>query len=245
MTCSFGPRQVIGRPKPCVPLLCKGDKRDQRTKEGYTLVDRTGERVTQIGSKGFADDTAALAGTQAGLGRIAEWVNEFCVVNRISMNDTKSLVFGRDEEENEMLEPIEIVKQGAVDGPVETHRIVQQDKATHTRIKVKPIKANDNLIKYLGVHMNMELNWKRQIAEMNRTVGHFVDLFRNCPCQLCPPCSQDFLRYLGHFHPILQVWFEVFVEHEHRHLRRQRVRFRQVSIVPYRSVHLRYLFFPI
>ena len=55
--------------------------------------------------------------------RMAKWVNEFCVVNRVSMNETKSLLFGIDKHGNDLKTPIEIVKQGTIEGPKDTHRV--------------------------------------------------------------------------------------------------------------------------
>jgi hypothetical protein len=62
--------------------------------DGYKIVNRENKETTQIGSKGFADDTAAVTRSRKGMLRMAEWVNEFCEVNRVSMNETKNLLFG-------------------------------------------------------------------------------------------------------------------------------------------------------
>ena len=94
--------------------------------DGYKILNRKNGEETQIGSKGFADDTAAITKSRKGLERMAEWVNEFCVVNRVSMNETKSLLFGIDKHGKDLKKSIEIVKQGRIEGPPETHTVVKK-----------------------------------------------------------------------------------------------------------------------
>ena len=67
-------------------------------KDGYVISNgETGEEA-HIPSKGYADDTAVVATSVEGLHRMTHWVNEFCIVNRISMNSEKTLLFGRNGE---------------------------------------------------------------------------------------------------------------------------------------------------
>ena len=65
------------------------------------------EEKQTIGSKGYADDTAALTSTDKGMENMVEWVNEFCIMNRISMNERKTPYFGRDEKGHEAEKPME------------------------------------------------------------------------------------------------------------------------------------------
>jgi hypothetical protein len=147
--------------------------------DGYTMISREKDEVTQtIGSKGYADDTVALTNKEKGMENMVEWVNEFCIINRVSMSEKKTLYFGRDEEGKEAEKPMEIIRQGIEKGPKETHTVVKRDGATHTRIKVPPIPANSDKIKYLGIHGNMELTWEKQIAQMNKQVGYYKHLAR-------------------------------------------------------------------
>jgi hypothetical protein len=136
------------------------------------------EEIQTIGSKGYADDTAALTSTEKGMEDMVEWVNEFCIINRISMDERKTLYFGRDQEGKEAKKPMEIIRQGVEKGPKETHTVVERDGATHTRIKVAPVPANSEKIKYLGIHANMDLTWDKQIAQMNKQVGYHEHLAR-------------------------------------------------------------------
>ena len=66
--------------------------------DGYEMENRdeAGEK-TRIASKGYADDTAVMARSEKGMGRLTEWVNEFCIANRISMNAKKCMLFGTEE----------------------------------------------------------------------------------------------------------------------------------------------------
>jgi large subunit ribosomal protein L40e len=148
-------------------------------RDGYTMISREKDEETQtIGSKGYADDTAALTCTAKGMEDMNEWVNEFCIINRVSMSETKTLYFGRDAEGKEAEKPMEIIRQGIEEGPKETHTVVQRDGATHTRIKVQPVRADSDKIKYLGIHGNMDLTWDKQIAQMNKQVGYLNHLAR-------------------------------------------------------------------
>jgi hypothetical protein len=132
----------------------------------------TGEGM-QVASKGYADDTASLAASEEGMGRMAEWVNEFCIVNRLSMNHTKSMVFGRDAQGLEMKTGITIIKQGiCIPEKKDTKcQVEHADGTTYTRIVVDPISSTAKEIKYLGIYMNMDLNWDLQISKLNSIVG--------------------------------------------------------------------------
>jgi hypothetical protein len=144
--------------------------------DGYIITNRENGEETQVGSKGYADDTGAVTKTWKGMERMMDWVNEFCIVNRISMDEKKSLLFGIDKKGRDVRKTIQIVQQGRVDGPQETHRVIERHGATHTLVTVHPIEADADIIKYLGIYMNPELDWTKQLAVMNRTVGHHVHL---------------------------------------------------------------------
>jgi hypothetical protein len=140
--------------------------------DGYVMLNRERGEQTKIGSKGYADDTAVMSGSIEGMERITEWVNYFCIKNRISMNKTKSLLFGRDKRGEDMKTAFEIVRQGKQaieEGEVATWH--QGDGTHYTKYAIQPIPADSMKIKYLGIRMNMDITWEKQIAEMGSMVG--------------------------------------------------------------------------
>ena len=140
---------------------------------GYEIKGEDGQ-TTKIASKGFADDTAVVSGTERGMMRLAEWVNLFCIINRITMNASKSMLFGRMADGSEMrdinMETISQIK-GIRKPPENTVRTTRKDGAEQAWVAVKPTPANSSKIKYLGIRMNMDLDWGPEIAEMNKLVG--------------------------------------------------------------------------
>ena len=145
-------------------------------KFGYVMTNRQrpGENEPQLGSKGYADDTAVMTGSIDGLKKMTEWVNEFCITNRVSMNARKSILFGRDEEGKEMQQHVETithVRPEGEEGPGE-----RKDGAIFWRERVDPTNSGSKQIKYLGIHMNMELDWEKQIAVMSSTIGMYRHL---------------------------------------------------------------------
>ena len=126
-----------------------------------------------MASKGYADDTATMATSEEGMGRMAEWVNEFCIVNRLSMNHSKSMLFGRDGQGREMKKEITIIKQGKfVPEKKDTEfQWENKDGTMYTRIVIRPISSTAKEIKYLGIYMNMDLNWDFQISKLNSIIG--------------------------------------------------------------------------
>ena len=151
----------------------------KKMRDGYEMENRdeTGEKV-RIASKGYADDTAILTGSEDGMKRLTEWVNEFCVVNRISMNAKKCMLFGIEEgkeweeSDTKMAEIITQIQTGKEHIPKDA-TIHSDGDAKYAKIKVKPIRSDDKRIKYQGVRMNMKFDWSHQILAMNRTVGWF------------------------------------------------------------------------
>jgi hypothetical protein len=147
-------------------------------RDGYKMENKmTGEEI-QIASKGYADDTGTISSSQAGMKRMAEWVNEFCVVNRLSMNHKKTMLFGRSEEGKEMEETISIIRQG--NDPPEKEdtkfQIRTKDDTTYTEIEIRPMSSMAPEIKYLGIYMNMDLNWDTQVAKLNSLVGRHMHI---------------------------------------------------------------------
>ena len=61
---------------------------------GYIVDDST----RPIRDKCYAGDTFLLSSTELGITRMTEWVNTFCAYNYISMNPTKTKVFGMDQD---------------------------------------------------------------------------------------------------------------------------------------------------
>ena len=59
----------------------------------------------------YADDTLVISATEKGRDRMAKWVNEFCIVNRISMNKSKTRVFGRDDKGLDSKKAVDIIQQ--------------------------------------------------------------------------------------------------------------------------------------
>ena len=105
---------------------------------------------------------------------MTKWVNEFWITNRISMNAKKSILFGRDEKGKEMEGHIETIThvnpgEGGPGGE-------EKDGATFRRERVNPTHSGSKEIKYLGAHMNMDLNWEKQIAVMSSTIGMYMHL---------------------------------------------------------------------
>jgi hypothetical protein len=144
-------------------------------RDGYVMVDRKMGNDTQIGSKGYADDTAIASGSIEGMRRMTQWVNYFCIKNRISMNRTKSQLFGRNNKGEEMTQSFEIVTQGKIkhsEGDEERKMVeFEEDGTTHTKTTIEPMRSDSNNIKYLGVYINMDINWEKQISAMSQLIG--------------------------------------------------------------------------
>jgi hypothetical protein len=119
--------------------------------DGYALQGSS----EKIADKSYADDTLLLATTEDGLQRMNDWVNEFCNYNYISMNDEKTKVFGWDEKGKDTTMSIQTTTQGPLGQAYNT-------------VKAQPTKVH---IKYLGIYMNMHLDWTKQVKQMNQTVG--------------------------------------------------------------------------
>ena len=86
-------------------------KKFKGKKDGYVIASRTSKEHMIIGSKGYADDTLVISASEKGRDRMAKWVNEFCIVNRISMNKSKTRVFGRDDKGLDSKKAVDIIQQ--------------------------------------------------------------------------------------------------------------------------------------
>ena len=173
--CPLSPIIYIIAMNPLHEGLEKNPLHDGR-RDGYVMTNRytPGENEPQVASKGYADDTAVMAHSMDGMKGMAEWVNVLCITNRISMNSKKSILFGRDADGKEMQGYVETITQ--VDPGTEGPRVETKDGTIFIRERVEPTHSASKDIKYLGVHMNMDLNWEKQIAVMSSTIGMYRHL---------------------------------------------------------------------
>jgi hypothetical protein len=118
---------------------------------GYILD----ESIKPIADKCYADDTFLLSSTKDGITRMNEWVNTFCEYNYISMNPTKTKIFGMDQ------------NRKSVDF---TLPVIQHSKKGTTFIEVNAQDANKH-IKHLGLWINMNLDWSKATRDLSKTVG--------------------------------------------------------------------------
>ena len=84
-----------------------GDKNDgypfTKGKVSSTRAIRTPENdELQIGSKGYADDVACITDSIEGLRRMIDWINTFCDHYQLTINTTKTHMFGRNEKGEEL-----------------------------------------------------------------------------------------------------------------------------------------------
>ena len=97
------------------------------------------------------------------------------------MNAKKCMLFGTEEgkdwneSDTKAAEIVTQIQTGKENIPEEA-TIHWRGEAKYAKIKVKPMKMDDSKIKYLGIRMNMSLDWKPQLLAMNRTVGWFKHL---------------------------------------------------------------------
>ncbi len=106
-----------------------------------------------VSGKGYADDTWAVSGSVSGLQRMNEWVTAFCAVNHLCMNGRKTELIGRN-----------------VDGSCMINNSIHVGD-----VLVQPTPL-DQSIRYLGVFMNMQLQWTEQSAVVTQAVQSFCGL---------------------------------------------------------------------
>jgi hypothetical protein len=56
----------------------------------------------KIGSKGYADDVACITDSIEGLRRMTDWINTFCDHYQLTINTSKTHMFGRNEKGEEL-----------------------------------------------------------------------------------------------------------------------------------------------
>jgi hypothetical protein len=126
------------------------------TNHGYLLSEHI-----RVADKCYADDTIILSSTKEGLGTMNAWVNEFCAYNFPSMNADKSVMMGRNDkgEDDEMALDV-ISNLGG--GPAQFSKLHTQSASSH--------------IKYLGLHINMDLTWEKELGRIGSMVGRTSNL---------------------------------------------------------------------
>lgn len=125
---------------------------------GYWLKDSD----VLISSLGFADDTLVLTETWKSMWRAHAWVREFCRAHNLVINSNKTRLFGSDWNpiaETRCLWPV----QGRVyDEKSGTHPIAPDERIA--------LRSPSESFKYLGVWINLNLNWQDQNQKMNTLV---------------------------------------------------------------------------
>lgn len=157
-TIEFNIQKGIRQGDPLAPILFaifmdplhEGFERQEQDQAplGYSF-----EEGTTIASKGFADDTTIVSGSEVNLRRQHEWMVTFCKQNGLRLNADKTILVGRivegyafKEWENTELE---------IDG-----------------VKLRPI-HHDRSFSYLGVKINMEGNPSDQWKKSKAHIGFF------------------------------------------------------------------------
>jgi hypothetical protein len=118
----------------------------------------------KIGDKCYADDTLVMARTLKGLHRMMDWVNAFCAHNYISMNFKKTVAFGMDELGQDV--PFTI-------------KVIQHQRERQPTYNVVVSKPGNESFKYLGVYINIKLDWKYQVGKLNQIVGWYRHIMHN------------------------------------------------------------------
>ena len=120
---------------------------------GYTLDDSC-----TISSRGYCDDTAILADNMQTLQRLNDCTTSFFNKHGLKLNHTKTYLIGRN-----------------ADGSPSTTPLRWKDQ--HTDLLIHP-RDHTYAIRYLGLHLNMDLTWNEQISRMNRTIMGMISHLR-------------------------------------------------------------------
>jgi exonuclease III len=122
---------------------------------GYTFsgLDPDLGRAVRTCSSGYADDTAMVATSVESVRQMHAWVREFFGAHRAALNCDKSHLLCSDGAERPVL--------ASVDGLT----VIKPEGETHT-------------IRYLGVWLNLQLDWSVHIARMDRLVWSVASSIR-------------------------------------------------------------------
>ena len=106
-----------------------------------------------VASKGFADDTWIVSGSEAGFKRLHEWMLAFCLLNGFVLHQDKSQATGRN----------------AAGLPMRTGLVSIYGKPL---VPVPPNKA----IRYMGSLIQMDLESQSQISSISSVIGFYTHL---------------------------------------------------------------------
>ena len=118
-----------------------------------------------ISSLGYADDTIALAGTWEDIQKSHAWMMEFCNANAFRINANKSRLITNVKMGEERLLTYTFLKNGEEVSKFPDSKIVEDQKGETWIIDVIYPNTTDHF-KYLGLIINLELKWERQIKKM-------------------------------------------------------------------------------
>jgi exonuclease III len=119
---------------------------------GYQMVG--GEIVS---SRGYCDDTAIVASDLPTLRKMNEWTYVFFETHGLKLNTIKSIIMG-------------VHRDGS--------RLRTSLSWPESRINLTLARAGDT-VRYLGIYLNMELDWQKQIGKMNAQVMTMVAAVRH------------------------------------------------------------------
>jgi hypothetical protein len=118
----------------------------------------------EIADKCYADDTLIMGTSLDGTHRMMDWVNAFCAHNFISMNPKKTVAFGMDEKGLDVTFRI---------------KVIQHQRGKPPTYHDGKSQAGNKPLKYLGVFINIKLDWKYQIGKLNQLVGWYRHIMHN------------------------------------------------------------------
>jgi hypothetical protein len=114
---------------------------------GYSVNSKT-----KVSTRGYCDDTVILADNMDTLKELNTCVAQFFQKHSLNLNVGKTYLLGRNS-----------------DGSCNTEEVMWPGR----EVPIEP-RGLDYSVRYLGAHINMNLDWSTQISKMNSTVMNLV-----------------------------------------------------------------------
>ena len=137
------------------PLHCGLAKNPlyEGAQEGFKVT-----KEIQVASKGLADDTWIVSESKDGLTRMHEWVLEFVKVNHLALHPKKTELVGAEPNGDSMVNSTNI--------GIEDH-VLEPSLGSN---------GTSQCLRYLGISMCMQLEWKYQVNAITKTLNRYCHL---------------------------------------------------------------------